>query len=80
MNHEKRDGPPAITPGARLEQGSHHATAASVAQGLETAAELRRNRARTLKTCGQTWHHFRRLGLTSETVRDTLQAILRDAA
>lgn len=40
----------------------------------------RARRVRELRAAGQTWEHFRRLGLTSETVRDTLQEIMREAA
>jgi hypothetical protein len=40
----------------------------------------RTRRIRTLKANAATWEHFRLLGLTSETVRDTLQQLLREAA
>lgn len=37
-------------------------------------------RAAKLRSVGQTWEHFRALGLTSETVAETLRSILREAA
>lgn len=82
MIDEMRNGPPAVTPEARFKQpGSHHATDLN-ASVTDTAAsaEDRRRRVREFRACAATWAHLASRGLTSETVRDTLQEILRSAA
>ncbi|WAL64463.1 hypothetical protein ORV05_26325 [Amycolatopsis cynarae] len=67
-------------PRNRRDRSAPHAPASKIdSSPTATSADRTARRARTLRACGQTWQHFRALGLTSETVRDELRRILREA-